>query len=190
MLEFKAFPKIHRFSREVIVTEKLDGTNAAIVIENGAIIGCQSRTRFITPQDDNYGFAAWALSNQAKLVEKLGDGTHFGEWWGLGLQRRYNMTRKVFSLFNTTRWVGLREDEEAKALGLWVVPELWRGEFSNMKIDDIMSSLLQQGSVASQGFMNPEGVVIYHTQGNFLLKKTFEKDKEGKGQNDKPASQL
>jgi hypothetical protein len=31
-MEFKAFPKISRFSREVVVTEKIDGTNGQIFI--------------------------------------------------------------------------------------------------------------------------------------------------------------
>jgi hypothetical protein len=59
-MEFVEFPKMARFSREVIVTEKIDGTNAAVVIEpsapdSGAIatvggfdLFAQSRTRFIT----------------------------------------------------------------------------------------------------------------------------------------------
>jgi len=33
-MEFKPFPKIARWSREVLVTEKLDGTNACVVIED------------------------------------------------------------------------------------------------------------------------------------------------------------
>lgn len=32
------------------------------------------------------------------------------------------------------------------------------------------------GSVAAPGFANPEGVVIYHTAGNVLFKKTLIKD--------------
>ena len=39
------------------------------------------------------------------------------------------------------------------------------------------------GSYASPGFMSPEGIVIYHTQANFLFKKTFTKDAEGKNGN-------
>jgi hypothetical protein len=59
-LEFQEFPKIARLSREIIITEKIDGTNAQILIteEGDFLIG--SRTRWITPQDDNYGFAKWA----------------------------------------------------------------------------------------------------------------------------------
>lgn len=60
MIEFKEFPKIARLNREVIVTEKIDGTNAAVVIgEDGATIGAQSRSKLITVDDDNFGFARW-----------------------------------------------------------------------------------------------------------------------------------
>lgn len=45
----------------------------------------------------------------------------------------------------------------------------------------IMADLAMGGSVASPGFMKPEGVVIYHAQANVLFKKTFEKDDAGKG---------
>jgi hypothetical protein len=45
-----------------------------------------------------------------------------------------------------------------------------------------LQQLEKEGSAIAPGFMKPEGIVIYHTQGNFYLKKTFEKDQEGKGQ--------
>ena len=55
-LEFQDFPKMARLSREIIITEKIDGTNAQILItENGDFL-TGSRTRWITPQDDNFGF--------------------------------------------------------------------------------------------------------------------------------------
>ena len=36
MIEFKEFPKIARLNREVIVTEKIDGTNAAVIVTEDA----------------------------------------------------------------------------------------------------------------------------------------------------------
>lgn len=177
-LEFKEFPKIHRYSRDVVVTEKLDGTNAAVVISpDGKFLGAQSRSRLITPEDDNYGFARWSWTNGDKLAATLGEGTHYGEWWGLGIQRGYNMKRKVFSLFNVHRWAAVNDEE----IGLSVVPTLWKGPMDNLCVKAEMKVLEVEGSMASPGFMKPEGIVIFHTQGNFLLKKTFEKDDAGKG---------
>jgi len=80
MIEFKEFPKIARLSRECVVTEKLDGTNAQIYIGEDGEFLVGSRTRWITPDDDNYGFARWAYERKDELM-KLGKGQHFGEWW-------------------------------------------------------------------------------------------------------------
>ena len=39
---------------------------------------------------------------------------------------------------------------------------------------------LKLGSVAAPHFMRPEGVVVFHVQGNVGFKKTIEKDQEPK----------
>jgi hypothetical protein len=36
--------------------------------------------------------------------------------------------------------------------------------------------------MAAPGFMNPEGVVIYHTAGDLYFKKTIKNDDKPKGQ--------
>jgi len=124
MTEFKPFPKMARLSRECLITEKIDGTNASIYITedvdfidpmllvsmmlNGKPVGIYagSRTSWITPNADNLGFAAWVTMNAPELV-KLGVGHHFGEWWGSGIQRGYGFKNgeRFFSLFNAGRWV-------------------------------------------------------------------------------------
>lgn len=77
-MEFKPFDKIARLSRECTVTEKIDGTNASIFIgENGEFLTA-SRSQWITPDNDNYGFSRWAHENKSELI-KLGNGHHFGE---------------------------------------------------------------------------------------------------------------
>lgn len=97
-MEFKSFSKITRFlDAKVTVTEKIDGTNALIAI-SGDEFKVGSRSRWITPEDDNYGFARWAYAHKEDLMA-LGDGYWFGEWWGSGIQRKYGMLVKVFSLF-------------------------------------------------------------------------------------------
>ena len=66
-LEFQEFPKMARFSRDIIITEKIDGTNAQILItENGDIIA-GSRTQWITPEKHNAGFAKWVEGNKNEL---------------------------------------------------------------------------------------------------------------------------
>jgi hypothetical protein len=167
--EFKGFPKIARFSREIIITEKIDGTNAQIVIGEDGSFRTGSRNRWVTPEDDNYGFAAWAMTNKEELM-KLGPGQHFGEWFGYKIQRGYGRTEKAFALFNTNRW---RTDRPSCCE---VVPVLYQGPFSDKAIDDCIELLRTDGSRVTNGFMRPEGIVIYHTAANILLKKTLEKD--------------
>ena len=81
-MEFESFGKIARLSRECTITEKIDGTNAQICITEDGQFLTGSRTRWITPQDDNMGFSAWAHEHKDELMP-LGVGRHFGEWWGL-----------------------------------------------------------------------------------------------------------
>jgi hypothetical protein len=50
-----------------------------------------------------------------------------------------------------------------------------------MHIAAIMFELKASGSLAERGYMNPEGIVVFHTAANFGFKKTFEKDVTGKG---------
>ena len=86
-VEFKAWEKIGRDNPfGVTITEKIDGTNACIIIQDGEVVGVQSRKRLITPEDDNYGFAGWVERNIEDIMG-LGDGYHYGEWAGLGIQK-------------------------------------------------------------------------------------------------------
>lgn len=172
---FEKFPKIPRLSREIVITEKIDGTNAQVCFteDDRTLIG--SRKRWITPEDDNHGFARWVMENEAELKEALGYGRHFGEWWGQGIQRRYGMERKCFSLFNTHRW----QDLESDLVG--VVPILYEGMFQEGEIYHALNGLESDGSKASPGFMNPEGVVIFHKASGHLFKKTVKNDEAPKG---------
>lgn len=175
MIEFVPFQKIGRLSREIIITEKIDGTNGVLQIyEDGSLLA-GSRSQWLGKDGDNFGFGRWAEEHRDELIAGLGVGRHYGEWWGQGIQRKYGLTEKRFSLFNTSRW------GETRPACCHVVPVLWRGDFDTNEINSVMATLLHGGSVAAPGFMKPEGIVIYHAQANFLLKKTFEKDDAGKG---------
>ena len=177
--EFQEFPKITRRSRDAIVTEKIDGTNGCIGIEeDGLTMHVGSRSRWLTVViGDNFGFARWVAEHKEELI-KLGPGSHFGEWWGAGIQRRYGLTEKRFSLFNTHRW----SDDETRPACCGVVPILWRGPFDELNATELIRKLADGGSVAAPGFMKPEGIVIFHTHAQWLLKKTIEKDEVPKGQ--------
>ena len=187
MTDFREFGKIPRLSRECVITEKIDGTNAQIYIGDDGEFLTGSRTRWITPEDDNFGFSKWAHAHKDELLT-LGPGHHFGEWWGVGIQRGYGLSERRFSLFNTSRWsqpgaiatfdVGdLRVEAPACC---HVVPVLSAAVFSTEVVSAVISQLKLTGSIAAPGFANPEGVVVYHTAGGHYYKKTCEHDDEPK----------
>jgi len=168
---FVPFPKLYRLFRNVTITEKLDGTNAQVwVSDDLATVHAGSRSRWITPgkQTDNYGFAAWVDQN-ADDLRKLGPGHHFGEWWGQGVQRAYCIVGKRFSLFNTFRW----KDDAVRPACCHVVPTLYSGEFSENYVKYCLTQLEEQGSVASPGFMRPEGLVVFHEPSGQSFKVTL-----------------
>lgn len=213
-IEFEPWPKTARANREVVVTEKLDGTNAAIYIaplasfnhvgydldEAGTparreliaddaarvtayvdeyVVVTQSRSRIITPEFDNHGFARWVKEHADTLVTDLGEGRHFGEWWGSGIQRGYGLTKgdKRFSLFNTHRFW----DTHLTTPGVASVPvlETITGFY---ELPGIVEELRSSGSHAAPGFMKPEGVVAFHTAARVGLKVLLENDELPKGQ--------
>lgn len=174
---FVAFDKIPRLKRLCYITEKIDGTNAQVlVLEDGRVLA-GSRTRWITPEADNFGFAAWVKAHEDELRVGLGVGRHFGEWWGAGIQRRYGLAEKRFSLFNVSRW----SDGVARPECCGVVPLLYAGEFSTDAVAAALHSLEVDGSRAAPGFMQPEGIVVYHTASGGFSKVTLENDGQPKG---------
>lgn len=175
--EFVEFQKIPRLARECIITEKIDGTNGVIYIGEDGEMLAGSRSRWVTPTEDNYGFAKWVEANKSELI-KLGPGRHYGEWWGQGIQRNYSLTEKRFSLFNVSRWA----DDAVRPVCCHVVPVIGRDLFDAPALGlKALKKLKEEGSVAAPGFMKPEGIIIFHVAANLLFKKTIEKDEEWKG---------
>lgn len=190
---FKPFPKIPRLHGDVHVTEKIDGTNACFEYEqrsDGYLVGACSRNRRLfhvelgldglptsTPvwdgKGDNAGFGAWVLANLDGL-RRLGYGRHFGEWYGQGIQRTYGLDHKRFALFRAPK-AGVPE-----GCPVSVVPELdvW-GEFDTGRLALLMAELKLNGSQAVPGFMNPEGIVVFHARSGQLFKYTFEAGPKG-----------
>lgn len=197
---FVEFPKIARLSREIVITEKIDGTNAQVYIapagtfvdvsviiaehEDGRVMLAGSRNRYIVPAADNFGFARWVREHADELWQ-LGEGRHFGEWWGSGIQRGYGLQNgeKRFSLFNVNRW-GIHRDVEKYPSDhpacCQVVPVIGIHPFSTESIDAALDLLRFDGSLAAPGFKKPEGIVIFHSASGQLFKKTLEKDEEPK----------
>lgn len=168
-VEFESFHKIARLSRDIVVTEKIDGTNAQVFVADDGTVLAGSRNRWITPDDDNFGFARW-VAEHADELRQLGPGRHFGEWWGAGIQRRYGLTEKRWSLFNVAKW------SESRPACCGIVPVLYEGPFTTDAVEACLDRLHREGSVAAPGFMQPEGVVVFHRASGTLLKKTLVND--------------
>lgn len=182
---FQGFKKIPRLSREIIITEKIDGTNGLIYIDELGNFFVGSKNRWLDEHTDNHGFWHWAIDNKEELL-KLGKGYHYGELWGKGIQRGYGLEEKRFSLFNTGKWIKdktqtLKEKQEYCPDCCYVVPILYEGMFNTDIIESQLNHLKEVGSYASHGFMQPEGIIIYHKAGNLYFKKTIEND-EGKNE--------
>jgi hypothetical protein len=209
--DYPAFAKIPRLFRDIVITEKIDGTNGLIHVEavgsywddrtmedhfayvqgpDGLTLAVRagSRNRWIHPGDDNFGFAEWVHANADGLA-RLGLGGHYGEWWGAGIQRRYGLTGndKRFSLFNTGRW---NKDNIPDVPGLGVVPVLYAGPnaadpadwpYLEQPVDVALYKLRGCGSHTVPGFMRPEGVIVYHTAAHTYSKVTLDNDEAPKG---------
>lgn len=189
--EFKEFPKMGRFSRDCIITEKIDGTNGQICITPEGQFFVGSRNRWITPEEDNFGFAKWAYEHETEL-RKLGVGRHYGEWWGNGIQRGYGLKEKRFSLFNVVRWClpgetpkripmadpRIEKYQEVLPSCVGLVPKLTQVSFDgiNKVVDACLETLADVGSFAAPGFQNPEGIVIFHVASGVGFKKTIKDD--------------
>lgn len=180
---FKAWPKIPRLENEVYhITEKIDGTNAAIIIQNkiemergvwsytpmiefnGVGVWAQSRTRLITPEEDNFGFAKWVQENAEQLIQDLGEGYHFGEWWGQGINRGYGLDHKRFSLFNPTKHSAI----------CYNIPEILTTDI--MPDEETIKNMLRiNGSYVVPGYMRPEGLVVYAEKAKTYWKVIIDK---------------
>lgn len=213
MSEFRAWPKTPRLYRNCIATEKIDGTNCAVIVEpldgpdatitgdcvaavalpDGQSFGvyAQSRKRLIHPNSaedkaaDNFGFAAWVRDNALELVAGLGEGYHYGEWWGSGIQRAYGLKdgERHFSLFNAGRW----HDRDANGCGESVAPDCCRvvpvlatGVQIQAVAEGALALLEDEGSFAAPGFDNPEGIVVFHAAARQTFKVTLDNDGQPK----------
>ena len=204
-MEFEKFGSLTRFSQGWTITEKLDGSNAQIALEviteenknqNDLAVGlvnnpvdgrdyrvfAGSRNKWLLPgkTTDNFGFARWVQENLAELV-KLGEGRHFGEWYGSGIQRGYGLTGgdKRFALFNAGRW----SDADIRPECCEVVHTFLLDEYVDnpyAAAQGVMSMMETQGSYHIPGFMKPEGIVMFHRKSGTSFKKTFDYDEKGK----------
>lgn len=181
-MEFVGMEKIYRLNRDWVITEKLDGTNASILWSaterdedlalgefDGRWLYAASRTRWITPDSDNHGFARW-VADHAEDLASLGPGRHFGEWFGLGINRGYGLKEKRLALFDQ-KWA----DPWARPECCTVVPVLGviNGYDIGNEVEGWLDYLRKYGSQMVAGFPHAEGVVAQHSQAKKLTMKAL-----------------
>lgn len=197
-MTYPAFPKIARLSKlHWSITEKLDGTNGQVYItpkdathpddvllaqhdavwENTDwVVRAGSRSRWLTPGikgGDNFGFGQWVYANAPELINLLGPGAHFGEWWGQGIQRGYDQQERRFTVFNPHRYPHLPFADNPDAGGVCVdkVPLLASG--SSTALLDYMvleaTERLTAGSVAAPGYTRAEGFIVTIERTNYKV---------------------
>lgn len=187
---FEAWPKTKHIDKalgSVVVTEKIDGTNACIVFEPDGTMYVQSRNRIITPFADNQGFAKWAARNEKDLLHVLGVGRHYGEWWGKGIGRKYDMNHNVFSVFNVGRFYrtepGAEDSMATRAKGTRIfneisaVPHIFTGTYGCEQMVTAIRRLEETQSLAAAAYgINgavPEGVCFYFREFDKVAKLVF-----------------
>lgn len=173
--EFVAYKKIPRYNRDIIISEKIDGTNAVLHFSKDLVMTAGSRTRWIAPgkSTDNHGFASWAEEYYEDL-KILGSGYHFGEWMGSGINRGYGLLKGEKRLY-------LFREPDNQPESVYTVPWLYKGPRDERAIQRSLDLLGSQGSYAVPGYMKPEGVVIFDTASRGLHKITLEHDEAPKG---------
>ena len=175
MSEFRAWPKIPRPKNNTItISEKMDGTNACIIVKDSEVVGVQSRNRMIRVGDDNMGFAHF-VSQNLESISQLGEGYHYGEWVGPGIQKNpHNLKDKTLFLFDTFR------PRESMPECIKLVPVLYQGPYSDYEINKAYSDLWV--SAESEGY-KPEGIIVYFNAIRQHVKHTYA-NQDGKWSSD------
>lgn len=184
MGEFRKWGSTPRWHKGLTITEKIDGTNACIVIYDGQV-KAQSRNRMITPDNDNAGFAKWVYENAGALTDTLGYGYHYGEWYGEGIQKNpLGIEGKRFALFHATKYTEANGYELNKVDGLETVPLLFHGQANLWTVSNILQELQIYGTkvvgakttavesaipglqptVAYHKAAEAEGIIVWHKE--------------------------
>lgn len=184
---------------EIIIQEKIDGSNTAIYNDNGRI-RYFSRSQELTGEDGLNGFIKWIKFKESKILEYLPKGyVIYGEWLGQGKINYNSLARQgkiepyyVFDLAKeiikrptedddfTRTFASIEEMKEiASKIGLKTVPELDKTildsyeELKKKYVDNQKSAL--EGTDCIR-----EGIVIKTLDGDRRIKIVGDKFQEVK----------
>lgn len=208
-IEFQEWPKTPRHYRDIIITEKIDGTNAAIGIVELHEADLNENSEPIDPNIINYQEVeldgVWRVmgvyaQSRNRLIRpgKATDNAGFAGWVS---QNAAQLVELLNPGLHYGEWwgqgiqrnYGLKEKrfslfnthahkgiyERSEGL-LRTVPVLYQGPNQGARVEEAMQYLAEYGSEAETGFANPEGVCVYHSASKQVTKVTFEHDNTGK----------
>jgi len=162
---FIKWAKIQRLHKaEMVITQKMNGTNGQILFEDNGDFMIGSRNRWLSVHKDNFGFYNWAHEHITELFEIFGPGRHYGEWAGPGIQNGEGLKERVFFSFNPF----LEKPDTINWINVESIPLLYYGHWDDSQRDIAMQKLCEDGSQVSRiyfplgqnCFIEPEGIVI------------------------------
>lgn len=189
--EFVKWPSTPRWHKGLTITEKIDGTNACVVVDMAkGEVKAQSRKRRITPDDDNAGFARWVYENAGALMDVLGHGYHYGEWFGPGIQKNpLGVEEKRFALFHALKYTPENGYDLEQVDNLETVPVLFHGQANVLTIADVVEDLEFYGTkvkgarLVKEGYAHDpdeyaqaEGIIVFHKETQQKYKILLEGD--------------
>jgi RNA ligase len=210
MAEFVGWPKTPRLYRDIVITEKIDGTNAAVVIEEqpfGAAAGGVPETLIsvvLGPEKMDLGMPAieyWVSAQSRKrFITPRSDNYGFAKWVEGNCEA---LVHDLEAGHHFGEWWGSGIQRgygmhnrrfslfntrkwggiEFTTPGLDVVPVMYEGVLCENEIQLALQYLSDYGSIAAdEPFKPAEGICIYHAASGQVFKVTMEDDTQPKSE--------
>lgn len=133
---------------------KLHGTNSGILVRPDGTVLAQSRSRIITPAEDNMGFATWVEANKSVFSEINRDVPViiYGEWCGRGIQKGVAISaidKAIFTVFAIQ--FGTSESDDSS---VYVDPDIIGDILADVYLPDNVYILPWEGNAVTVDFFD------------------------------------
>lgn len=169
MIKQTLYPKTKRVSRnnDIVITEKLDGSNLGIFKLNGELIVAQRNCIFeVGELNKNVaykGLKGWLNEHEEYLKEEIFEGSGvFGEWLGMGKINYNDRFTNRFHIFAKAR-ITKSENLGFTVSNIIYDLELLKYAFNNQFIPDFISLVPKIVSIDEVHIEQIDDVYISHT---------------------------
>ncbi|KNY28810.1 RNA ligase family protein [Pseudobacteroides cellulosolvens] len=170
---------------QLVFTEKIDGTNMGIRVDDGSVVHIQKREHICSRDDRGDAFYFEVGDNIAKIIEdnkidQLKNVIIYGELCGAKIQKggNYFSDRKfiIFDIYDSLAnkfftWDAVKHF--ANELGVEIVPEI-NYDKEDLKVDSVKEFVLGLKSVYNDGF-GAEGIVVRYAKDTTNVKRWMAK---------------